>query len=106
MTLSVSEVPFRIVSHPAAIFYEGVPLFDEYDFVSPNPGGMLIQTKEDGDRVATKLGKSMAMLMWAPWLQCRGNKYPGRDPHRHRPSGQRSDPACRRAIRPGKEPDR
>ena len=77
VTLSVSEVPFRIVSHPAAIFYEGVPLFDEYDFTSPNPGGMLVQTKEDGDRVAAKLGKSIAMLMWGHGCNVVGTSIPG-----------------------------
>jgi ribulose-5-phosphate 4-epimerase/fuculose-1-phosphate aldolase len=77
VTLSVSEVPFRIVSHTAAIFYEGVPLFDEYDFTSPNPSGMLVQTKEDGDRVATKLGKSMAMLMWGHGCNVVGTSIPG-----------------------------
>ena len=77
VTLSISEAPFRIVSHPAAIFYEGVPVFDEYDFISENPSGMLIQTKEDGDRVATKLGRSMAMLMWAHGCNVVGTSIPG-----------------------------
>ncbi len=61
--MSVSEVSFRIVAHPASIFYEGVPLYDGYDFTSANSTGMLVQTKEEGDRVAKTLGKSMAMLM-------------------------------------------
>jgi ribulose-5-phosphate 4-epimerase/fuculose-1-phosphate aldolase len=65
VALSVSRLPFRILSHPAAQFYEGVPLYDEYDFTSANPSGMLVRTKEEGDRVAKKLGKSKAMLMWA-----------------------------------------
>ncbi|HME44179.1 MAG TPA: class II aldolase/adducin family protein [Syntrophorhabdales bacterium] len=63
VTLSVSEVPFRMVSHPASIFYEGVPTYDAYDFTSPGNTGMLVTTKEEGDRVAKTLGKSMAMIM-------------------------------------------
>lgn len=62
VAFTVSEVPFRMVSHPASIFYEGIPYFDAYDF-TPKGGGMLIRTKEEGDRVAKTLGKSMAMWM-------------------------------------------
>ena len=63
VTLSISEVPFRIVVHPASIFYEGVPLYDAYDFTSPGNTGMLVTTKEEGERVAKTLGKSRAMMM-------------------------------------------
>ena len=63
VTLSVSEVPFRIVVHPASIFYEGVPNYDAYDFTSPGNTGMLVTTKEEGERVARTLGKSTAMIM-------------------------------------------
>jgi len=63
VTLSISEVPFRIVVHPASIFYEGVPTYDAYDFTSPGNTGMLVTTKEEGDRVAKTLGKSRAMMM-------------------------------------------
>jgi 3-hydroxy-2-methylpyridine-4,5-dicarboxylate 4-decarboxylase len=63
ITLSVLDIPLQIVMHPASIFYEGVPVYDEYDFTSPKSTGMLVQTKEEGDRVAHKLGKSMAVLM-------------------------------------------
>lgn len=62
VAFSISEVPFRMVAHPSCIFYEGVPYFDAYDF-SPKGGGMLIQTREEGERVAKTLGKSMAMFM-------------------------------------------
>jgi len=61
--LSVLDIPVQIIAHPASTFYEGVPVYDEYDFTSPKPTGMLVQTKEEGDRVARKLGKSMAVLM-------------------------------------------
>jgi 3-hydroxy-2-methylpyridine-4,5-dicarboxylate 4-decarboxylase len=63
VTLSVSEVPLRIVAHPASVFYEGVPNYDGYDFTSPSSTGMLVESKEEGDRVAQTLGKCMGMLM-------------------------------------------
>jgi len=63
IVLSVLDIPVQIIAHPASIFYEGVPLYDEYDFKSPKSTGMLVQTKEEGDRVARKLGKSLAVLM-------------------------------------------
>ena len=63
ITLSVLDIPVQIIAHPASIFYEGVPVYDEYDFKSPKSTGMLVQTKEEGDRVARKLGKSLAVLM-------------------------------------------
>jgi len=63
ITLSVLDIPVQILMHPASIFYEGVPVYDEYDLKSPKSTGMLVQTKEEGDRVARKLGKSMAVLM-------------------------------------------
>ncbi len=61
--LSISEVPFRIVSHPGSIFYEGVANYDEYDFKSQGNTGMLVTSKDEGDRVAKALGKSTAMMM-------------------------------------------
>jgi ribulose-5-phosphate 4-epimerase/fuculose-1-phosphate aldolase len=61
--LSVLDMPVQIIAHPSSTFYEGVPVYDEYDFASPKSTGMLVQTKEEGDRVARKLGKSMAVLM-------------------------------------------
>jgi 3-hydroxy-2-methylpyridine-4,5-dicarboxylate 4-decarboxylase len=63
VTLSVLDIPLMIIAHPASIFYEGVPVYDEYDLTSPKSTGMLVQTKEEGDRVARKLGKSMAVMM-------------------------------------------
>lgn len=63
VTISISEVPVRIVFHPASVFYEGVPNYDGYDFVSPNATGMLVTTQEEGDRLALTLGKSMGLLM-------------------------------------------
>lgn len=61
--ISVTDLPVRIIQHPATIFYEGVPVYDEYDLKSPGSSGMLVRTNEEGDRVARTLGKSRAMLM-------------------------------------------
>ncbi len=61
--MSVTDMPFTMLTHLASFFSEGVPNYDGYDFASPNSTGMLVQTKEEGDRVAKTLGKSTAMLM-------------------------------------------
>ena len=41
------------------MFYQGVPLFDDYDVNS----GMLIATPEEGERVARTLGDARAVLL-------------------------------------------
>ena len=58
--LSVVDMPVRLIQHPSAIFYAGVPVFDEYNFKG---SGMLIKTKEEGASVARNLGKAMGNLM-------------------------------------------
>jgi 3-hydroxy-2-methylpyridine-4,5-dicarboxylate 4-decarboxylase len=63
VTLSIANVPYRPATHPAAIFHEGVPVYNEYDFSSPGNTGMLVTTKEEGGRIASCLGKRRAMLM-------------------------------------------
>jgi 3-hydroxy-2-methylpyridine-4,5-dicarboxylate 4-decarboxylase len=63
IVFSVLNIPLRPVAHPAARFYQGVPVYDEYDFKSPGNTGMLVTTREEGDRVAKSLGKGIAMLM-------------------------------------------
>lgn len=63
VVISVLNIPIQIIAHPASIFFEGVPVFDEYDFTSPKSTGMLITTIEDGEKVARKLGNCMAVLM-------------------------------------------
>ncbi len=63
IVFSVLNIPLRPVAHPAARFYQGVPVYDEYDFKSPGNTGMLVTTREEGDRVAKCLGKGVAMLM-------------------------------------------
>lgn len=63
ITLSVIDLPFRPITHVATLFYEGVPVYDKYDFTSPGATGMLVTTREEGERVARLLGKSRGMLM-------------------------------------------
>ena len=58
-------VQFRPMIHHAAIFWQGVPIYDEYDFAAPKATGFLVTTKEEGDRVARILGPRKAMLMVA-----------------------------------------
>jgi 3-hydroxy-2-methylpyridine-4,5-dicarboxylate 4-decarboxylase len=60
-----SGVPFRPVIHQAAIFFEGVPVYNEYDFTSPGATGFLVTTQAEGDRVARALGPGRALLMEA-----------------------------------------
>jgi 3-hydroxy-2-methylpyridine-4,5-dicarboxylate 4-decarboxylase len=62
VAFTISEVQFKMVAHPACIFYEGIPYFDGYIFKKGN-GGMLIQTEEEGDLVAKALGQK-AIAMW------------------------------------------
>ncbi|HUL31262.1 MAG TPA: class II aldolase/adducin family protein [Thermodesulfobacteriota bacterium] len=65
VVFSVSDVPLKPVAHSAAGFIDstGVPVYDEYDFKSPGNTGMLVTTKEEGDRLARRLGKGRAVLM-------------------------------------------
>ena len=56
---SSTGVPIRPIAHFGSMFYEGVPLYDDYDVSS----GMLIATLEEGERVARVLGQARAMLL-------------------------------------------
>ncbi len=60
-----SGMPFRPVIHQAAIFFAGVPVYNEYDFTSPGATGFLVTTQAEGDRVARVLGPGRALLMAA-----------------------------------------
>lgn len=76
VALSVSDAPFLILVNQAAVFYEGVPLYDEYDLTSASASGMVVRTREEGARVARKLGKAKAMLMWAHGCNVVGTDIP------------------------------
>jgi len=56
---SSTGVPIRPIAHFGSMFYEGIPLYDDYDVNS----GMLIATPEEGERVARVLGNARALLL-------------------------------------------
>jgi ribulose-5-phosphate 4-epimerase/fuculose-1-phosphate aldolase len=56
---SVTGVAIRPIAHFGSMFYEGIPLYDDYDVSS----GMLISSPEEGERVARVLGPARALLM-------------------------------------------
>lgn len=56
---SVTNTPIRPITHVGSFLYQGVPVYDSYD-----PGaGMLINTKQEGERVAGHLGQHRAQLL-------------------------------------------
>lgn len=56
---SSTGVPIRPIAHFGSMFFEGIPLYDDYDVSS----GMLIATPEEGERVARVLGQARALLL-------------------------------------------
>jgi HCOMODA/2-hydroxy-3-carboxy-muconic semialdehyde decarboxylase len=71
-----SGVMFRPVIHQAAIFVEGVPVFNEYDFTASGATGFLITTQAEADRLADTLGPNRALLMVAHGCVVVGNSIP------------------------------
>lgn len=59
LPFTVTGVPIRPVVHLGCMFYEGIPLYDDYDVSA----GMLIASAEEGERVARVLGQSRALLL-------------------------------------------
>jgi ribulose-5-phosphate 4-epimerase/fuculose-1-phosphate aldolase len=56
---SVTGVPIRPVTHVGSFLYQGVPVYDDYE-----PGdGMLISSKQEGERIARHLGNRRAHLL-------------------------------------------
>lgn len=56
---SVTGVPLRPVTHVGGFLYQGVPVYDDYE-----PGrGMLISTKQEGERIAAHLGQHRVHLL-------------------------------------------
>lgn len=56
---SVTGIPLRPVSHVGSFLYQGVPVYDDYE-----PGrGMLISTKQEGERMANHLGQHRVQLL-------------------------------------------
>jgi len=71
-----SGVLFRPVIHQAAIFVEGIPVYDEYDFTTPGATGFLVTTQTDADRVARRLGSKRALFMVAHGCVVVGDSIP------------------------------
>ncbi|OMP67226.1 class II aldolase/adducin family protein [Domibacillus epiphyticus] len=59
MPFTVVDIPYKPLSHYGAMFYEGVPVYDDYDVSD----GMLIRNKQEGERVARCLGNKRALLL-------------------------------------------
>lgn len=61
--LSITDLPFKMILHTAAVFYKGLPVYDDYDLTSPDSSGMIVRSLEEGTRVARTLGECKGMLM-------------------------------------------
>lgn len=59
MPFTVVDIPYKPLSHYGAMFYEGVPVYDDYDVSD----GMLIRNQQEGERVARCLGDKKAILL-------------------------------------------
>lgn len=56
---TVTDVEIKPVTHLAAPFHEGVPMFDEYD----EERGRMVVTEAEGDRMAEELGRRQAQVL-------------------------------------------
>jgi 3-hydroxy-2-methylpyridine-4,5-dicarboxylate 4-decarboxylase len=56
---SVTNTAIRPITHVGSFLYQGVPVYDEYE---PG-GGMLIKTKQEGERIARHLGHRRVHLL-------------------------------------------
>ncbi|HME41845.1 MAG TPA: class II aldolase/adducin family protein [Syntrophorhabdales bacterium] len=56
---TVTNIPLRPVTHVGSFLYQGVPVYDDYE---PD-GGMLISTKQEGERIARHLGQYRVHLL-------------------------------------------
>lgn len=61
--LSITDLPFKMILHTAAIFHQGLPVYDDYDLKSPDSSGMIVRTLAEATRVAQTLGTCTGMLM-------------------------------------------
>lgn len=56
---SVTNTSIRPITHVGGFLYQGVPIYDDYE---PD-GGMLIRTKQEGERIARHLGPHRVHLL-------------------------------------------
>jgi len=75
IAFSISDVPLRPIRD--AKFCPSVPVYDEYDFVTPGNTGMLVTTKDQGERLARRLGSGLAVLMRGHGYTVVGSTLPG-----------------------------
>lgn len=59
MPFTTTGIELKPVIHMGCMFYEGVPLYDDYDVSD----GMLIVNKKEGERIARTLGDKRAILL-------------------------------------------
>lgn len=56
---SVTNTQIRPVTHVGSFLYQGVPIYDDYE----PEGGMLIRTKQEGERIARHLSQHRVHLL-------------------------------------------
>jgi 3-hydroxy-2-methylpyridine-4,5-dicarboxylate 4-decarboxylase len=56
---SVTNTPILPMTHMGGLVYQGVPIYDDYE----PEGGMLIRTREEGERIAGHLGEHRVHLL-------------------------------------------
>ena len=56
---SITGVPIRPVTHVGSFLYQGVPVYDDYE----PEGGMLVSSKQEGERLAKHLGAHRVHLL-------------------------------------------
>jgi len=76
IAFSIVDVPVKPIIPTARFFSDGVPVYDEYDSASPKSTGLLVTTKEEGDRIAKCLGNRPAMLMRGHGFNAAGASVP------------------------------
>lgn len=59
LPFTTTGIELKPVIHMGCMFYEGIPLYDDYDVSD----GMLIINKTEGERIARTLGEKRAMLL-------------------------------------------
>ena len=56
---SVTNTDIRPITHLGSFLFQGVPIYDDYE---PN-GGMLIRTRDEGERIAKHIGQHRVHLL-------------------------------------------
>ncbi|PLS18592.1 hypothetical protein CVD28_05485 [Bacillus sp. M6-12] len=56
---TVLDIPYKPLSHYGAMFYDGVPVYDDYDVSD----GMLIRNQDEGERVARTIANKRALFL-------------------------------------------